>query len=89
MPLSLSAVLFGYELHAQHALRALLALRAMCAPCTTQLITDALPTQPLPNGYFVKVQAMRAGPTHWQLRCEEGPGREQDTSQQDKSQGLG
>jgi hypothetical protein len=89
MPLFLSAVLFGYELYRQHALRAMLALRAMCAPCATQLVTDALPTQPLPNGYFVKVQAMRAGPTHWQLRCEEGEGREQDTSQQDKSQGLG
>jgi hypothetical protein len=56
MPLSLSAVLFGYELHGQHALRALLALRAMCEPCATQLVTDALPTQPLTNGYFVKVQ---------------------------------
>jgi hypothetical protein len=31
MPLSLSAVLFGYELHGQHALRALLTLRALLA----------------------------------------------------------
>ena len=82
MPLSLSAVLFACRLHALHA------LRAMCAPCAPQLVTDALPAQPLPNGYFVKV-AMRAGPTNGPLRCAQREGSEQDTSQQDTSQGLG
>jgi len=52
--------LFSFLLHALRALRALRArVTEKSAP---QLVADALPTQPLPNGYFVKVQAMSAGP---------------------------
>ena len=53
-------------MHAVHAVHAVPALRALRARVTEksapQLVAEALPTQPLPNGYFVKVQAMRAGP---------------------------
>ncbi len=80
MTLSLFAVLFAC------LLLALRALSTMCTQCVSQLVADALPMQPLPNGHLVKVQAMRAGPTHGTAERE---GREQDTSQQDTSQGLG
>ena len=74
-------------------MRALRALRALRARVTEkrapQLDADALPTQPLPNGYFVKMQAMRAGRPKGPLRCAEREGSEQHTSQQDTSQGLG
>ena len=71
-------------------LRALRALRArVTEKREPQLVADALPTQPLPNGYFVKMQAMRAGRPKGPLRCAEREGSEQHTSQQDTSQGLG
>ena len=41
------------------------------------------------HGYFVKMQAMRAGRPKGPLRCAEREGSEQHTSQQDTSQGLG
>ena len=79
--------LFSFLLHALRALRALRArVTEKSAP---QLVADALPTQPLPNGYFVKMQAMRAGRPKGPLRCAEREGSEQHTSQQDTSQGLG
>ena len=53
-----------------------------------RLVTDALPAQPLSNGYFLKV-AMRAGPTNGPLRCAQREGSEQDKSQQDTSQTTG
>ena len=85
------AVLFSFVLAAcTQCTRALRALRArVTEKRVPQLVADALPTQPLPNGYFVKMQAMRAGRPKGPLRCAEREGSEQHTSQQDTSQGLG
>ena len=75
-------------MHAVHACTACTASechREARAPVSRR----CLPTQPLPNVYFAKMQAMRAGRPKGPLRCAEREGREQHTSQQDTSQGLG